>query len=131
MGTKYANFPDIEAICAQIMRSANVAGGRVYSSMPRTPTWPLALVIRVGGIPSVERWVDSASIQVDVYGNNKSEARSVADDARVALHMAEGSTVGSGVVTSVQDNMGLTFLPDPDTNRDRYTFGVTIGCHTT
>lgn len=128
----YSRFPDIEAMMARALRSANVCGGRAYSSIPRDPTWPLAVVQRLGGSPAVERRLDSASIQVDVYGNNKSEARAQADLARRALHGVEGTSFPTemGYVTGVVDESGLTWVPDPITNRDRYTFSVAVFSHT-
>lgn len=130
--TELSRFPDIEAMAARALRNASVCGGRAYSSIPRNPTWPLAVVQRLGGTPVDFRRLDQASIQVDVYGNDKSEARSEADSARVALHAAEGSSFYTemGYLTGVEDQSGLTFLPDPVTNRDRYTFSVYLYAHT-
>lgn len=124
-------FPDIEAIAAQALRDAGVCGGRAYSSVPANPTWPLAVIRRLGGVPSVERWLDSARIQVDVYGANKSQARAEADSARRALHNAEGTTFATqaGYVTGVEDELGLSFIPDPTTMRDRYIFSVLVHAH--
>lgn len=124
----YSRFPDIEAMMARALRDAGVCGGRAYSSIPKSPTWPLAVVQRLGGTPAVERRLDLARIQVDVYGNSKSEARLEADRARLALHEVEGTSfpTESGFITGVVDESGLTFLPDPVTGRDRYTLGVLV-----
>lgn len=130
--TAYSRFPDVEAMANKALRTANVCGGRVYSSIPRTPTWPLVVVQRLGGSAAIERRLDQARIQVDVYGENKSQARAEADKARLALHAAEGIafTTEMGFITGVLDESGLTWMPDPVTNRDRYTFGVLIFAHT-
>lgn len=124
----YSRFPDIEAMVGRVLRDANVCGGRAYSSIPRDPTWPLVISQRLGGSPVDKYKLDSASLQIDVYGQNKAEARLEADKARVALHNAESDSfpVEGGLITSVEDSSGLTFLPDPVTNRDRYTFGVNV-----
>lgn len=129
---EYSRFPDIEAMAARALREAGVCSGRAYSSIPGNPTWPLAVIQRLGGVASVERHLDQASIQVDIYGNNKSEARLEADRARLALHAAEGSSFATehGFITGVEDSSGLTFLPDPETTRDRYTFTVLVYAHT-
>lgn len=133
MAVKYARFPDIEAIVGKALRDAGVCGGRVYSSIPRSPVWPLIVVQRLGGSPSEPRALDRARIQADVYGNTKSEARAEADSARLVLHNAEGTIfpLEAGYITGVEDESGLTFLPDPVTNRDRYTFGVLVYSRTT
>lgn len=124
-------MPDVEAVAAEILRDADVCEGRIYSSIPRAPTFPLAIVARLGGIPAVRRRLDAARIQVSVWGNNKAEARDAADLARIALHEAEGTTsaVYEAYVTGVEDELGLTWLPDQETARDRYLFAVTVYCH--
>jgi hypothetical protein len=35
----------------------------------------------------------------------------------------------AATVTAVDDDLGLTWLPDEVTNRDRYIFGVSVFCH--
>lgn len=131
MSVSFDTFPDLEAIVASALRDAGVCGGRVYSSVPRTPTWPLATVKRLGGIPADRRALDAGRIQVDVWGNNKSEARDAAELARRSLHEAEGTTFTEfqGFVTGVEDELGLTFLPDPDSGRDRYVFACRVLAH--
>jgi hypothetical protein len=121
-------FPDIEGMAGKVMRDAGVASGRVYSSLPTSPVWPLVTFSRLGGIPAVERRLDRARIQVETWGNNKGEARSLAEAARLALHKAQGTAVPSfaGFITGVEDELGLIFLPDPPTGKDRYVFAVGI-----
>lgn len=128
----YSRFPDVEAMVGSALRAANVCGGRCYSSIPRDPTWPLAVSQRLGGTPADSRRLDQASIQVDIYGETKSQARLEADKARLALHNVEGDLFYTqmGYITAVVDSSGLTFLPDPLTNRDRYTFTVLVYAHT-
>lgn len=126
--SKWLPFPDSEAMCARAMRDAGICSGRVYSSIPKSPTFPLAIVKRLGGIPAVERALDSSRIQVDVFGNNKSEARRWCDLARIALHEMEGQLflIDGGYVSGVEDELGMIFVPDPDTARDRYIIGVRV-----
>lgn len=137
MTSIFEEFPDFEALAAAIIR--NSLDARVYSSLPQSPTFPLILVQRIGGVPIEEHHLDLASIQVDVWGTNKSEARLLATQARVALHESEGvyhHSDDSGedwpvtaYVTRVRDTTGLAWAPDPISNRDRYVFGVTIAGH--
>jgi uncharacterized protein DUF3168 len=130
----FVTFPDFEAVAAARLRGANITnlGARVYSSVPADPTFPLAVVQRVGGIPPVRRYLDGANIQVDVWGGTKAQARDIADAARRALLQLEGSMVTDPVtawVSGVDDSLGLTWAPDPETARDRYLFGVLIYGH--
>jgi hypothetical protein len=128
-------FPDIEALVGYWLRT-QIGGSRVYSSIPNNPTWPLVTVKRIGGIPRIETMLDSAHIQLDVWGNNKSEARDLADNMRRTLHAMQGQKFATasgapdnGYVTAVTDSLGLTFLPDPTTGRDRYIVGVYVYAH--
>src|SRR5262245_13011214 len=84
-------FPDVEALVAYELRTQLPAN--VYSSIPRNPTYPLITIKRIGGIPTDRIRLDSVSLQLDVWGNSKSEARDLADSARVKLHAMEGKVM--------------------------------------
>jgi len=93
-------------------------------------------VLRFGGIPTNRLRLDFSRIQIDVWGTSKSEARDIAAEARAVVHAMEGEsfTITGGwpddaFVTAVADDLGLLWLPDPDTARDRYTFGVALTLH--
>lgn len=124
----WATFPDIEAMVGKVLRDANVVSQRVYSSLPSSPTYPLVTFARLGGIPADERKLDRARIQIEAWGNSKSEARAGAEAARKAVHLSEGTAVPqfAGFITRVEDELGLMFLPDPPTGRDRYLFAVAV-----
>lgn len=128
---RYSPFPDIEAMVGAALRAEGVCGRRVYSSIPANPTYPLVTVARLGGVPPDRRRLDRARIQVDVYGNNKAEARDAAELARRVVLEMEGETFASfnGFVSDVEDELGLTFLPDQDTKKDRYLFAVGVFAH--
>lgn len=124
-------FPDLEAIARNVIANANITNlsTRVYSSVPKdyTRSQAIATVRRIGGVPAEKHRYDRANIQVDVWGTSKSVAQDIAQAARAALHDAENTRFTSPVsayVAGVQDSLGLTWLPDPVTGQDRYTFGV-------
>lgn len=129
--TSFSPMPDVEAVCVSALRAADVADGRAYGAVPAEPEFPLILVQRVGGQPSVRRRLDRASIQVSAYGEDKAEARDAADAARLALMNAEATYFEelSAYVTGVEDELGLQWLPDPDTTRARYIFTVSVSAH--
>ena len=123
--------PDMEAVCAVVLRNAAITnvGTRVYSSIPRDPTFPLITVHRIGGLPAVREYLDAANIQIDVWGGTKSEARDIAARARVVLLTIAGTLITSPVrawISGVEDQLGLSWQPDPVTGRDRYVFGVAV-----
>lgn len=130
----YDIFPDAEALCAEALRDASISGldTRVYSSIPKDPTYSLATVKRLGGIPVERHRLDTANIQIDVWGTSKAAALDIAQEARTALHEMEGQSYTdpvNGFIAGVNDWTGLTWLPDTATNRDRYVFGVSLILH--
>lgn len=133
----YRTFPNTEALASYIVRSASISGlVGVYSSIPKNATdasFPMVTIQRIGGVPPVRRALDMANIQVDVWGTSKTTAFNIAEAARRALHGADGTvyTTGGGApvdafVSGVEDSMGLAWLPDPSTGRDRYVFAVNM-----
>lgn len=142
MAALYEEFPDAEALVSSHIR--NDLSVNVYSSIPRSPTWPLITVKRIGGTPAEKHHLDRAIIQIDIWGGasgddgtvNKGSIHDLAQSARVSIHEMEGSStqIGSGddfhgYVTAVEDISGLFWLPDPTTGRDRYTFTVAVFLH--
>lgn len=129
-------FVDAEALVGSIIRLANVSGlNGVYSSLPKTPDWPIATVTRIGGIPAERHRVDRARIQIDVWGGSKSEAFDIIADIRTVLFAAEGQSFDLGTyaadafISGVEDDLGFSFQPDPKTARDRYVYGVAVTLH--
>lgn len=129
--TTILEAPDLEAVAAAALRTAAIAGldTRVYSSVPTSPTFPLITVQRIGGIPAVREYLDTANLQIDVWGGSKSEIRDIAARARVVLLELAGTLVTSPVrawISAVEDVLGLSWQPDQLTGRDRYLFGVLV-----
>lgn len=134
----YDDFPDWEALASCILRNGLPAGTKVHSTMPKKdPVFPMLLVTRVPANPIEPHQIDLAQIQVLVLGTGKGLVRQLAADARVVLHRAECQTytvslpewpVG-GFLAGVRDTTGLTWAPDPVTNRDGYLFGVSMSGH--
>lgn len=138
----FLELPDVEAAAGLLLRNADVAGGRVYSSIPTNPTYPLVTYQRTGGTPAEKHKLDRASVQFDAWARTpkesagaggKSEARDLAELARRVLH--EAGETGAFVadfecqVTAVEDELGLRWLPDPTSKRDRCLFSVRIFAH--
>lgn len=121
-------MPDLEAVCGAAIRAQ---GYRTFSSVPAKPVYPLLVVQRLGGVPVERHRLDMARIQVDAWGDNKAQARDAAEAARRAILELEGtkSQTFSAVITGCDDELGLMWLPDPDTGRDRYIFAVLVYGH--
>ncbi len=128
---RFNTFPDFEAIIAATLRAASITdlGVRVYSSIPTNPTFPLVTVKRIGGSPRVRQYLDGANLQIDVWGGTKAQARDIAAACRTTIFLLEGTQVSSPVsawISGVDDSLGLTWLPDQETGRDRYLFSVLV-----
>jgi len=128
---RYNAFPDAEAAVGWTLRQASIAGARVYSSIPTNPTYPLIVMKRIGGQPAEKHYMDASRIQVDVWGTSKSEAFDIAQAARVAIHNMAGTTLTTGGgapvnigIAAVDDDLGMMFMQDSITGRDRYIFGI-------
>lgn len=128
---EFTPMPDLEAVAIDALKDAGICGGRVYSSVPAKPVYPLVVVQRIGGIPVVPERQDSGNTQVSVWGNNKAEARDAAEEARRVLHALRGTANAEleAWISNVQDSLGLFFIPDIQTDRDRYIFSVLIEGH--
>jgi hypothetical protein len=107
-----------------------VVGGEVHGRIPTAPTFPLAVVQRVGGSADRHPWIDNARIQFDVWAEKgqKSQAFAGAAAIHAALH-ALGGLYDDGVVTAVRDETVLQYIEDPETNRPRYSSVVVVTAH--
>ena len=128
---RFEIFPDAEAVVGAAIRNASISGlgTRVYSSIPRSPVYPLVLVRRVGGFPAVRQALDRASIQIEAWGDTKATAQRIAQEARVAVLLLEGTIVHTPVdaaITGVSDATGMFFSEDDVTDIDRYIFGMNV-----
>ena len=121
-------FPNSEALVGVVLRKAMTCG--VYSAIPKKdPVFPLITIHRAGGVPVHKKRLDNPTLQIDAWGSNKTNAYTTAATARQQIFLMEGQMYDDAFVTSVDDVMGLTWLPDPDTGRDRYLFSVRLILH--
>ena len=137
-------FPDAEATVAWAIREADIPDlDGVYSSIPSkafSQDGPQTIVVvnRIGGPPAEPHSLDNPSMQISTWAPTKSIAHDVAQAARVALHDLSGQTVGvtddgapvACTVAGVVDSMGMSNVPDPNSKRDRYIFGVRLWTRT-
>lgn len=109
----------------------DLVNGRIYSALPENPTWPAIRIVRFGGpVGESLRWLDTASMQVDVWGGPKATARLVCD---TFLAYASAQLVGQhalGVVTAVR-TAGPRWEPDASYTpaRPRYIGEMAVTFH--
>lgn len=104
-------------------------GTRVYGfDLPADPTYPAVRLTRIGGAADFEGHIDSAVVQVDVFGTTRTDATDAMEAVRQSLHAMAG-IFGSDVVSKVVELTGPGWLPDPRTDRPRWTWDVQLYAH--
>lgn len=125
--TTYQVFPDAEAVLIQALNASEFPACAALSAQPDLPC---VLVKRIGGVPAERHHLDLANIQIEVWGNDKAEASSLAQEVRAAIHGLEGIALTEqqtpAFISGVEDQLGIAWLPDPVTDRARYVFGVGV-----
>lgn len=127
------SWPDVEGALRTWLREhadiQAVVGRRVFFGVPKSPTWPLITVQRIGGgQDSSEAPVDLALVQLDVWGSidPSGNGRKAETTAAVnALRSVLGSVSNRTALTSAVDVFGIevvsvVWAPDPEDDRPRY-----------
>lgn len=95
-------------------------------------TRPFVQVTRIGGTPRLPYHLDRARIDLDVWASDRDDAVDAARTVHAAIHEAEGQAVTgdlSAVITSVEDVLGLTWVPDPDPSTWHAVVSVLLTLH--
>lgn len=126
---------DAEALVSQYLRSqsevTSLVGQRIYTALPADPSFPCVRLTRIGGVPKMSRpvHVDSAHLQIDVFGGSKATALDTVDAIReeLAKVVDEDPVQPLGVVCGVRFGP-LAYLPDDafEKPKPRYALDVTI-----
>lgn len=124
-------LPDSELLTVTYLRqhaaTGALVGTRVYTELPASPTWPLVKLIRIGGPPTARGTLDQATIQLEVYADDKHAARQLAATVQAALADAPGFTDSGAYITATAPISGLQWIPDPDlSDKPRYLFDTAV-----
>jgi hypothetical protein len=129
---------DIERIAVDFLVDqtdvAAIIDERAYTELPETPRWPLIRLTRAGGARTYPAWIDHPRLQVEAFADTKAEAHDLAATASAALLQQFPGVHDNAVVTSVDEDGGLIWLPDPSggpgvPGRPRYLFTVSVTVH--
>lgn len=131
-------LPDIERILSTYLRSRSevtaLVSTRVYTEIPKDPTFPLVRLTRVGGSPvtSTPLWVDEPLVQFDVWGGPKVLAREIAETIRSVLAEARLTAHADASIDDVTFG-AFQWLPDDtyEPAKPRYSFDALITVHPT
>lgn len=120
-------LPDAELAVITYLRT-KLPSARIYTEIPASATFPLVKITRFGGIPLAMVTLDPSSIQTEVYGTTKAEARLLAAQAQSAYSEADGWETTGVYITAARPLSGLLWLPDPDFSppKPRYLFDTSV-----
>lgn len=103
----------------------------VVSKVPNPRPGEFVLVRRTGG-PEATRVTDLPQITIETWSTSDVLADLLAQRCRRWLReMADGTDRGGVIVYRYQEFAGPGYLPDPDSEQDRYTFTVSLHTRTT
>ena len=126
-------LPDAVKIVADEIRSAGIGliGTRVYGfRLPASPTYPAVRVTRLGGATAAANWLDGARLQIDVFGGTEEQAWDATAAVRSELADLDGKHIpGIATVTGIEELSGPGWLPDPTTQRARWTWDIRLFVH--
>ena len=136
-------LPDDELALIQYLRTvpevtALVPGARITTELPPSPTYPVVLVQRAGGV-GIWPALDDAALQVDVVAaartdatpNTRRECKILAQTVRAAVLAIANDIVPEGVLVSASEEIGPQYLPDtiPNPPLPRYTARYRVITH--
>lgn len=109
---------------------------RVFFGMPKSPSWPLVIVSRIGGtVDTSDAPIDVPALSFACWGPDGNQSRAIAKDVAYGLRAAllglvHGSPVGAGFASGpAVIDLGPLWLPDRDTGRARYMLDATLHLH--
>jgi hypothetical protein len=127
-------LPSLERLIVEYLRGVAevqaLVSQRVSLSLPSSPTYPLVSILLVSGEERVQRHLDAATIQVDVWGGTREQADVLARTVRAAL-LEMPRAHDTATVTAVLTLVAPRWLPDELAvpPRPRYTADYQIVYH--
>lgn len=122
-------FPDSEYIAVRWLNASPLIDAPARTDLVGWTAGQQRLVIaRLGGVPSLPYRIDNPRLDIGAWAETKAAAHDLAQLARSVLHdLPNGDHTDLGaVVAHVRDEVGLQWLPDPDTNTPRYIFVLSL-----
>ena len=116
MAYPIANLPDAELALIQYLRSRTeitslVPSERITTTRPAEPTYPLVLVMRIGGL--VNSWqLDEPAFQVEVIGGSRYQCQQIARAVRACILAIRNDTVSEATLASGAEEVGIQWIPD-------------------
>lgn len=110
-------LPDAELAVLQYLRAQSIVtdlvpAERITTALPKEPAYPYVTVKRIGGRAVQWQRVDSAALQVDVWGGSRYECQEVIRTIRATLLAIYGDKVDEANLVSASEEVGPQWLPD-------------------
>lgn len=128
--------PDDELAILQYLRgipavTALVPSARITTELAPSPTYPVLLIQRAGGVMAVPQRIDEPAIQVDAVGGTKAQCKRLMLAARAAILAIANDIVAEAVLSSAVEEVGPSWLPDtiPNPPLPRYTARFRVLLH--
>lgn len=126
---------DVERLASYWLRHqdpvTDLVDQRVYTEIPKEPTFPLVRLTLLDDRPVFERprHLTNTLLQIDVYGGPKVLARQIADTVADELTANFPGAHEGGVISAASCSM--RYLPDGsyEPAKPRYVLSVTIHSH--
>ena len=112
-------LPDVEAMLVKFLAPIDV---QVGTKIPNPRPASFIRLVRTGGAAS-NRVVETVNITVTCEAASSVDANELAAKAR---QMLLNEYTRMPLVRGIREVTGPYYNPDPDTNRDRYTFTVAL-----
>lgn len=128
-------IPDVEAAVVGFLvaRPAIVAlAGEhaVATELPADAPLPRLRISLAGGRVAVSRWLYAPVVSIEAFAHTKAAAFELLAATVAELETGlSGAQVAQGVVTSVEQAAGVSYMPDPSSEVPRYLTSVTIHIH--
>lgn len=102
----------IQYLKAQPLVTALVSGERITTTLPPKPSYPHVTIKRVGGTAVAWQHIDSAALQVDVWGGSRYDCQRIARTIRAAIVAIYNDQVNEAILVSGFEEVGPQWLPD-------------------
>lgn len=126
---------DIERIVVQhLLADTNLTGvigeNRVATELPADAPLPRVRVTLNGGGVAVRGWLYRYQVTVEGWADDKRTAWEALVEALASLESGlDAALVDGGVITAVDQDSGVAWVPDPETGTPRYLATVSITAH--
>lgn len=116
-----------EASMAALVDDAQI-GSRLHRSW--APGISALRIRRIGGTPTEQaaKHLRRYRLQIDAFAGTEATAFAVGARAKALLEGMAGEVTG-GVITAVDEDLPLANVGDPDSDSERYIFGVVLYAH--